>query len=54
MNKQILKTLNRLCAETELLNHRIDQEKDREVYEAIFKAKNSLLDAIRAAEEVKS
>lgn len=54
MNKQILKTLNRLCGETESLHNRIDHLQDREVYEAIFKAKNSLLDAIRAAEKAQS
>jgi triphosphoribosyl-dephospho-CoA synthetase len=52
MNKQIYKTLNRLCGETETLQNRVDKSKHREIYEAIAKAKNSLLDAILAADEL--
>jgi hypothetical protein len=51
VNKQIIGTLNRLCGEVEHIQHRIDGNHEREVYEAVMKAKDSLLDAIRLAEQ---
>lgn len=50
MNGHFIKTLNRLCGEVENLQHRVDESNHREVYEAIAKAKDSMLDALRAAE----
>lgn len=55
MNRQFLKTLNRLCGEVEHLQGRASEMSGKgdsayQVYDRIAKAKDSLIEAIRLAE----